>query len=175
MEIKTKGNSDILDITSEVQKIIKDSKLSEGQTTIFVPGSTAGITTIEYEPGLLKDLPQAFERIAPQSIEYAHHQTWGDHNGHAHVRAGPRQLLGGAGGDLVAEDDLVARLLRVAGVHVVTGRGELGGAAGGCAGQGGDLQQDQEDANWRHAGLRAGDEDGGGGAERAQGQGGPDA
>jgi len=87
LKIKTRGNTDILDITSEVQNIIKVSKLSEGQITIFVPGSTAGITTIEYEPGLLKDLPQAFERIATQSIEYAHHLTWGDHNGHAHVRA----------------------------------------------------------------------------------------
>jgi len=87
LKIKTRGNTDILDITSEVQRIIKDSKLSQGQVTIFVPGSTAGITTIEYEPGLLKDLPQAFERIAPQDIEYAHHLTWGDHNGSAHVRA----------------------------------------------------------------------------------------
>jgi secondary thiamine-phosphate synthase enzyme len=86
-KIKTRGDTDILDITSEVQKIIKDSKSKEGQATIFVPGSTAGITTIEYEPGLLKDLPQAFERIVPQNIEYAHHLTWGDHNGHAHVRA----------------------------------------------------------------------------------------
>jgi len=87
LKIKTRGNTDILDITSEVQRIIKNSKLSQGQVTIFVPGSTAGITTIEYEPGLLKDLPQAFERIAPQDIEYAHHLTWGDHNGSAHVRA----------------------------------------------------------------------------------------
>ena len=90
-KIKTRGNTDILDITSEIQKIIKHSNLKEGQATVFVPGSTAGITTIEYEPGLLKDLPRAFERIAPQDIEYAHHLTWGDHNGHAHVRA---SLLG---------------------------------------------------------------------------------
>ena len=86
-KIKTKGNTDILDITSQVQKIIKNSKLKEGQATVFVPGSTAGVTTIEYEPGLLKDLPEAFERIIPENIEYAHHLTWGDHNGHAHVRA----------------------------------------------------------------------------------------
>jgi len=86
-KIETKGNTDILDITSQVQKIIKDSKLKEGQATVFVPGSTAGVTTIEYEPGLLKDLPKAFERIAPENMEYAHHLTWGDHNGHAHVRA----------------------------------------------------------------------------------------
>lgn len=86
-KIKTRGNTDILDITSEVHKIIKDSNLNEGQATVFVPGSTAGITTIEYEPGLLKDLPKAFERIAPENMEYAHHLTWGDHNGHAHIRA----------------------------------------------------------------------------------------
>jgi secondary thiamine-phosphate synthase enzyme len=86
-KIKTRGNTDILDITSEVQKIIGDSDLKEGQATVFVPGSTAGITTIEYEPGLLKDLPGAFERIAPENIEYSHHLTWGDHNGHAHIRA----------------------------------------------------------------------------------------
>lgn len=86
-KIKTKGNTDILDITSEVQKIIEDSSLREGQATVLVPGSTAGITTIEYEPGLLKDLPQAFDRLIPENIEYAHHLTWGDHNGHAHIRA----------------------------------------------------------------------------------------
>jgi secondary thiamine-phosphate synthase enzyme len=85
--VKTRGNTDILDITSDVQKIIKDSNMKEGQATVFIPGSTAGITTIEYEPGLLKDLPRAFERIAPENAEYAHHLTWGDHNGHAHVRA----------------------------------------------------------------------------------------
>lgn len=90
-KIKTRGNTDILDVTSEVQRIINDSRLSEGQATVFVPGSTAGITTLEYEPGLLKDLPLAFDRIAPQDIEYAHHLTWGDYNGHAHIRA---SLLG---------------------------------------------------------------------------------
>jgi secondary thiamine-phosphate synthase enzyme len=86
-KIKTRGNTDILDITSEVQRIINNSGLSEGQATVFVPGSTAGITTLEYEPGLLQDLPLAFDRIAPQDIEYAHHLTWGDYNGHAHIRA----------------------------------------------------------------------------------------
>ncbi|MDH4222529.1 MAG: secondary thiamine-phosphate synthase enzyme YjbQ [candidate division Zixibacteria bacterium] len=86
-KIKTKGNTDILNITSEVQKIINGSGLKEGQVLVFVPGSTAGITTVEYEPGLLKDLPLAYDRIVPQDIEYAHHLTWGDHNGHAHVRA----------------------------------------------------------------------------------------
>ena len=93
-----------MDITSEVQKIIKETKLSQGQATVFVPGSTAGITTIEYEPGLLKDLPRAFERIAPQDIEYAHHPTWGDHNGHAHVRA---SLLGASKSFPFSEGELI--------------------------------------------------------------------
>jgi secondary thiamine-phosphate synthase enzyme len=86
-KIKTRGNTDILDISSEVQSIINHTGLSEGQATVFVPGSTAGLTTLEYEPGLLQDLPSAFDRIAPPDIEYAHHQTWGDYNGHAHVRS----------------------------------------------------------------------------------------
>lgn len=103
-KIKTRGNTDILDITSEVQKIIKETKLSQGQATVFVPGSTAGITTIEYEPGLLKDLPRAFERIAPQDIEYAHHLTWGDHNGHSHVRA---SLLGASKSFPFSEGELI--------------------------------------------------------------------
>ena len=86
-KVKTKGDADIKDITAEVGRAIKESKIKNGIACVFVPGSTAGITTIEYEPGLLKDLPSAFERIAPQNIEYTHHQTWGDWNGHAHVRS----------------------------------------------------------------------------------------
>lgn len=85
--IKTRGNTDILDITGDVKKALKDTTIKNGIANVFVPGSTAGITTIEYEPGLKKDLPAAFERIAPQNIEYAHHQTWGDWNGHSHVRS----------------------------------------------------------------------------------------
>lgn len=86
-KIKTKGDTDILDITPNVRKALKDTKIKNGMANVFIPGSTAGITTIEYEPGLKKDLPAAFERIAPQNIEYAHHQTWGDWNGHSHVRS----------------------------------------------------------------------------------------
>jgi secondary thiamine-phosphate synthase enzyme len=104
LKIKTRGDTDILDITSEVQKIIRDSNLKEGQATVFVPGSTAGITTIEYEPGLLKDLPRAFERIAPENMEYAHHLTWGDHNGHAHIRAA---LLGASKTFPFSKGDLI--------------------------------------------------------------------
>jgi secondary thiamine-phosphate synthase enzyme len=85
--IKTKGEADILDITKQVDKILKDSRIKDGIVTVFVPGSTGGVTSIEYEPGLLKDLPQTFDRIAPRNIHYAHNLTWGDGNGYSHVRA----------------------------------------------------------------------------------------
>ena len=84
---KTKGDTDVLDITSQVGKALKEAQLKNGILTVFVPGSTAGITTTEYEPGLLEDLPAAFERLIPKGGEYKHNLTWGDGNGHAHVRA----------------------------------------------------------------------------------------
>jgi secondary thiamine-phosphate synthase enzyme len=87
LKIKTKGETDILDITSPVAEVLSESKLKNGILTVFVPGSTAGITTIEYEPGLLRDLPLVFERLAPRNIEYYHNLTWGDGNGYSHIRA----------------------------------------------------------------------------------------
>ena len=87
ISISTKGFTDIIDITSDVHKVIKKSGLIKGTATVFVSGSTAGITTIEYEPGLLKDLPEALEKIAPMSKTYFHDATWGDGNGFSHVRA----------------------------------------------------------------------------------------
>lgn len=87
IEISTKGHNDIVDVTSQVIKVLEKSELREGQLTVFVSGSTAGITTIEYEPGLLKDLPEALEKVAPMGIRYHHDATWGDGNGYAHVRA----------------------------------------------------------------------------------------
>lgn len=87
LSISTKGRADILDITIKLQQLLDDTNLEEGNVTLFVPGSTAGLTTIEYEPGLLKDIPELFEKIAPWHADYHHHQTWGDHNGAAHVRA----------------------------------------------------------------------------------------
>ena len=83
----TNGNCDILDITHEVGKIINEAKFREGNALVFVVGSTAGITTIEYEPGLLKDYPEFFNIIIPTSINYKHDYTWHDGNGHSHVRA----------------------------------------------------------------------------------------
>jgi len=87
INIKTDGEVDIIDITDEIQKSIDKSKLKDGIICIFVPGSTGTLTTIEYEPGLKKDLPQALEKIAPKGIYYNHHETWHDDNGHSHVRA----------------------------------------------------------------------------------------
>lgn len=85
--ISTQGKTDISDITHEVQKIISDSGYLEGNALVFAPGSTAGITTIEYEPGLLKDYPDFFEKVIPSDITYHHDATWHDGNGHSHVRA----------------------------------------------------------------------------------------
>lgn len=91
IKVKSKGETDIIDITPEVGEILKSSKLKEGIVNIFVPGATGGITTVEYEPGLIKDLKDAFERCAPRNAEYAHNARWGDGNGFSHVRA---SLLG---------------------------------------------------------------------------------
>lgn len=85
--VSTRGDADIVDITEHVVASISRRKLEAGNVTIFVSGSTAGITTTEYEPGLKKDIPAAFERIAPRSARYYHDDTWHDGNGHAHVRA----------------------------------------------------------------------------------------
>ncbi len=85
--ISTKGHTDIVDITPQIAGLVKKHKLEEGNITLFVPGSTAGITTMEFEPGLKTDLPEAFERFAPVGKLYHHDTTWGDGNGYAHVRA----------------------------------------------------------------------------------------
>ena len=87
IHIKTDGEVDIIDITGEIQNSVSKSKLKEGIVCVFVPGSTGALTTIEYEPGLMKDLPRALEGIAPKSDYYNHHETWHDDNGHSHVRA----------------------------------------------------------------------------------------
>jgi secondary thiamine-phosphate synthase enzyme len=85
--VSTRGFNDIIDITDEVEAVVKKHQVKNGNVTVFVSGSTAGVTTIEYEPGLLKDLPEAFERIAPMGKRYYHDSRWGDDNGYAHVRA----------------------------------------------------------------------------------------
>lgn len=88
IKVKTKGNCDIVNITEQVSKAIGQSDITAGTVTVFNVGSTAGITTTEYEPGLVNyDIAAAFEKIAPQNGRYEHEETWHDDNGHSHVRA----------------------------------------------------------------------------------------
>ena len=87
IQLSTKGHTDIVDITPQVDGVLKNSALSEGNLTVFTASATSGITSIEYEPGLLKDIPEAFEKFAPTGVTYHHDATWGDGNGYAHVRA----------------------------------------------------------------------------------------
>ncbi|MBU0761019.1 MAG: secondary thiamine-phosphate synthase enzyme YjbQ, partial [Nanoarchaeota archaeon] len=87
ISIKTKGNCDIVDLTGKIQSEINKFGFDEGSVLVFVSGSTAGLTTIEFEPDLEKDLKEFFERIVPSGEEYHHNARWGDGNGHSHVRA----------------------------------------------------------------------------------------
>jgi secondary thiamine-phosphate synthase enzyme len=87
ISLDTKGFSDIIDITSGVISIVKQSSISNGLITLFCPGSTGALTTIECEDGVLQDLKDALERIAPSTIPYQHDARWGDGNGFSHVRA----------------------------------------------------------------------------------------
>ena len=87
LEFSTKGFNQILDITPQVTKAVQGAKVERGVAHLFVKGSTAALTTIEYEPGALSDLQRALEQIAPMNAEYAHNQRWGDGNGYAHLRA----------------------------------------------------------------------------------------
>jgi secondary thiamine-phosphate synthase enzyme len=85
--LSSKGENDIIDITNNVEKILLESKLKNGIITLFVVGSTAAITTIEYEPGLQQDFSNMLEKIAPKGIKYQHDNTWHDGNGHSHLKA----------------------------------------------------------------------------------------
>lgn len=87
ISISTKGFSDILDITPHVVEMVNRSGIKNGLVTVFCPGSTGAITTIENESGVLRDLQRAIERMAPSDIPYEHDQRWGDGNGFSHVRA----------------------------------------------------------------------------------------
>jgi secondary thiamine-phosphate synthase enzyme len=86
-EIRTKGQGDAHDLTRLVERALADSGLGEGLATVSVIGSTAGITTIEFEPGAVSDLDALFERLAPRHADYRHHLRWHDDNGSSHVRA----------------------------------------------------------------------------------------
>jgi secondary thiamine-phosphate synthase enzyme len=85
--VRSHGENDMIDITPQISEATKATMLQDGIVTIFVSGSTAAVTTIEYEPGLKKDFPKMLARIAPSEIEYEHDNTWHDGNGHSHVRA----------------------------------------------------------------------------------------
>jgi secondary thiamine-phosphate synthase enzyme len=87
LPLSTKGFSEIIDITSRVDSAIGRSKIENGLVTVFCPGSTGSVTTIEYEAGVLKDLQKAIEKVAPSGIPYEHDRRWGDGNGFSHVRA----------------------------------------------------------------------------------------
>ena len=87
INLQTKGNSDIIDITPQVEHEVAGAGIRSGTVTIFVPGSTAGVTTIEYESGLISDLKSMWERNIPKNIAYEHDRRWGDGNGYSHVRA----------------------------------------------------------------------------------------
>ena len=91
ISLSTRGECDIIDITPQVAEQVSQSGIDSGVVTIFVAGSTAGVTTIEFEPGLISDLEGMWQRIAPKGIPYDHDRRWGDGNGYAHVRA---SLLG---------------------------------------------------------------------------------
>jgi len=85
--LQSRGNCHVMDITSEVARHVEKSGIDNGIVTLFIVGSTAGITTIEHEPNLISDFKDMWDRVIPQNISYEHNKTWGDGNGHSHVRA----------------------------------------------------------------------------------------
>jgi secondary thiamine-phosphate synthase enzyme len=102
--LRTKGENDVIDISEKTIEAVNESSIENGLITIFVGGSTAAITTIEFEPGLRYDFPNMLARIAPKDIEYHHDKTWHDGNGHSHVRAsliGPSLTIPIIGGRLM--------------------------------------------------------------------------
>jgi secondary thiamine-phosphate synthase enzyme len=87
IKLQTKGRDHVIDITGEVEEALSKSEIKNGVLTVFIHGSTASVTTIEYEPGLVKDIKALNEKIIPSNVSYAHDLTWGDANGYAHLRA----------------------------------------------------------------------------------------
>ncbi|NPU85399.1 MAG: YjbQ family protein [Syntrophaceae bacterium] len=104
LSFTTSAETDVIDISRETTGILRDSGIREGLVVLFVPGSTAALTTIEYERGVVRDLAEAVERIAPRGIPYRHDARWGDGNGYSHVRAallGPSLTIPVAAGQLI--------------------------------------------------------------------------
>lgn len=87
LELKTKAGYDVQDITSQILRAVEESEIASGIVTVFCPGSTGGLTTLEFEPGVVADLRRVLDEIAPPDRAYQHHQRWGDDNGTSHVRA----------------------------------------------------------------------------------------
>ncbi len=87
LTFQTRGDTDVIDITGDVEMCVAESGVSSGIANVFIPGSTAGVTTIEYESGAVRDFREAVDRIAPKGIHYHHDARWGDGNGFSHVRA----------------------------------------------------------------------------------------
>ena len=87
ISLKTKGNPDLINITEGISEILGSTGLKEGSMTLFVVGSTAAITSFEYEPGLIKDVQELFDKLIPSGKQYKHDATWGDNNGFSHLRA----------------------------------------------------------------------------------------
>lgn len=104
IQLRTRGDADMVDITQEVAREVGSSGVNSGIVTIFAPSATSGLTTIEYEPGALADLKQVFDEIVPENRDYRHNLRWGDGNGHSHVRAallGPSLTVPFSGGRLL--------------------------------------------------------------------------
>jgi secondary thiamine-phosphate synthase enzyme len=103
LTVSTRGFNDLKDLTGDLQEKLKNSGLQQGLLTVFVQGSTAGVTTIEYEPGLVKDLSELMEKLIPSGRSYHHDERWGDANGFSHLRAsllGPSLVIPFADGKL---------------------------------------------------------------------------
>ena len=104
VQLRSSVENDIINVTEQVSAALKENKLQNGIITVFIAGSTAAVTTIEYEPGLRHDFPKMLSRVAPKDIQYLHDDTWHDGNGHSHVRAsliGPSLTVPFSNGDLI--------------------------------------------------------------------------
>ena len=104
IELDTKGDGDLIDLTAEVARLLEGTGLKTGNVTVFVVGSTAAITTFEYESGLIHDMRELYEKLVPRKRRYAHDETWGDANGFSHLRAalqGPSLTVPFEGGRLM--------------------------------------------------------------------------
>jgi len=104
LHLKTKGTGDLINITESIQNALNQSGLKQGSVTVFVVGSTAAITTFEYESGLISDIKDLYDRLIPKTESYAHDETWGDANGFSHLRAalqGPSLVIPFEAGSLI--------------------------------------------------------------------------